>query len=47
MAARCYIHQGKFDRAVEHLEKARAATTDPARAALLDELILKVKAQIK
>ncbi len=47
MAARCYIHQGKFDRAAEYLEKARAATTDPARAALLDELIAKVKAQIK
>jgi tetratricopeptide (TPR) repeat protein len=47
MAARCYIHQGKFDRAVEHLQKARAATTDPAKAALLDELIAKVKAQIK
>jgi len=47
MAARCYVHQGKFDRAVEHLAKARAATTDPARAALLDELIAQVKAQIK
>jgi tetratricopeptide (TPR) repeat protein len=47
MAARCYINQGKFDRAAEHLEKARAATTDPARAALLDALIVKVKAQIK
>lgn len=47
MAARCYINQGKFDRAAEHLEKARAATTDPAKAAFLDELILKVKSQIK
>lgn len=47
MAARCYIHDGKFDRALEHLEKARAATADPARAALLDDLILKVKAQVK
>ena len=47
MAARCYINQGKFDRAADSLEKARAATTDPARAALLDELIVKVKAQIK
>jgi tetratricopeptide (TPR) repeat protein len=47
MAARCYIHQGKLDRAAEYLEKARAATTDPARAALLDELITKVKAQMK
>jgi tetratricopeptide (TPR) repeat protein len=47
MAARCYINQGKFDRAAESLEKARAATTDPARATLLDALILKVKAQIR
>jgi tetratricopeptide (TPR) repeat protein len=47
MAARCYIHQGKLDRAVEYLEKARAATTDPARAALLDELLGKVRAQVK
>ncbi len=47
MAARCYVHQGKFDRAAEHLEKARAATTDPARIAQLDALIAQVKAQIK
>jgi tetratricopeptide (TPR) repeat protein len=47
MAARCYVHEGKFDRAAEHLEMARAATTDPARIAHLDELIAQVKAQIK
>ena len=47
MAARCYVHQGQFQRAVEYLEKARATTTDPAKAALLDELIAKVKAQVK
>jgi tetratricopeptide (TPR) repeat protein len=47
MAARCYVHQGKLDRAAEHLEKARAATTDPARIAQLDALIAQVKAQIK
>jgi tetratricopeptide (TPR) repeat protein len=47
MAARCDINQGKFDRAAEHLEKARAATTDPARIAHLDALIAQVKAQIK
>ena len=47
MAARCYVHQGKFDRAAEHLEKARAATTDPARIAQLDALIAQVKAQVK
>jgi tetratricopeptide (TPR) repeat protein len=47
MAARCYIHQAKFDRALELLETARAAATDPARAAFLDELVAKVKAQMK
>ena len=47
MAARCYINQGKFDRAAEHLEKARAATTDSARIAQLDALLAQVKARIK
>ncbi len=47
MAARCYLHQAKFDRALELLEKARAATTDPAKIAFLDELIGKLKAQVK
>jgi tetratricopeptide (TPR) repeat protein len=47
MAARCDINQGKFDRAAERLQKARAATTDPARIAHLDALIAQVKAQIK
>jgi len=47
MAARCYVHLGRFDRAAERLEKARATTTDPARIAHLDALIAQVKAQIK
>jgi tetratricopeptide (TPR) repeat protein len=47
MAARCYIHEGKLDRALEHLEKARAVTTDLARGAQLDALIAQVKAQMK
>jgi chitinase len=47
MAARCYIHQANYERAVELLEKARAATADPAKAAFLDELIRKIKAGIK
>ncbi len=47
MAARCYIHEGKLDRALEYLERARAAAPDPNRAALLDALIAKVKAQMK
>jgi tetratricopeptide (TPR) repeat protein len=47
MAARCYVHQGQFARAAEHLEKAKAATTDPARIAQLDALLAQVKAQMK
>jgi tetratricopeptide (TPR) repeat protein len=43
MAGRCYVHQQKWDRAVELLEKARAVTTDPAKAAFLDELVRKIK----
>jgi len=47
MAGRCYIHQAKYERAVELLEKARAATSDPAKAAFLDELVRKIKAGTK
>ena len=47
MAARCCVNQGKLDRAAAYLERARAATTDPAKAKLLDDLLVKVKAQIK
>ena len=43
MAGRCDINQGKFKTAVERLEKARAATTDPDKSAFLDELIGRVK----
>jgi tetratricopeptide (TPR) repeat protein len=43
MAGRCYIHDAKFQQAVESLEKARAATTDPGKQALLDELIRKTR----
>ncbi len=47
MAARCYVHQGQFARAAEHLEKAKAATTDPARVAQIDALLAQVKARVK
>jgi tetratricopeptide (TPR) repeat protein len=46
MAGRCYVHQANFEAAVEHLEKARAATTDPDKVALLDDLIDQTKALI-
>lgn len=47
MAGRCYIHDGKFQQAVASLERARAATTDPAKQALLDELIQKTKPLVR
>ena len=47
MAGRCYIHQAKLRRAVEFLEKARGVTPDAAKAAFLDELIAKLKAEMK
>jgi tetratricopeptide (TPR) repeat protein len=47
MAGRCYINQGKLDQALQSLEKARAATTDPGKAAFLDQLIAKLRTQMK
>jgi tetratricopeptide (TPR) repeat protein len=47
MAGRCYVNQAKFDAAAEHLEKARAGTTNPDKLAFLDELIGQVKAMIQ
>jgi tetratricopeptide (TPR) repeat protein len=47
MAGRCYIHEAKFDNALQSLEKARAASTDAAKVAFLDDLIAKVKALVK
>jgi tetratricopeptide (TPR) repeat protein len=47
MAGRCYVHQAKFREAVEHLERARAGTTDPAKQAFLDGLIRETKPLIR
>jgi tetratricopeptide (TPR) repeat protein len=47
MTGRCFINQGKFTAAVERLERARAATTDPAKIASLDEIIRKLRAQVR
>ncbi len=47
MAGRCHINKGDFPRAVSFLEKARAATTDPDRIKFLDDLIAKLKEQIR
>jgi tetratricopeptide (TPR) repeat protein len=43
MAARCYLHRQQFDRALVLLERARAATTDPAKSALLDDLVRSIR----
>lgn len=47
MAGRCYIHQADFIKALELLEKARKLSTDPDKIKFLDQLIAKVKEQIK
>jgi tetratricopeptide (TPR) repeat protein len=47
MAGRCYVHQAKFDLAVEHLEKARAAATDAGKIAFLDQMIGTIKTRMK
>ncbi|MGA2534168.1 MAG: tetratricopeptide repeat protein [Candidatus Aminicenantales bacterium] len=48
MAGRCYIHQANFAKAVEFLEKAKAGyAKDPEKIKFLDDLIAKLKEQIK
>ena len=47
MTGRCYIHDAKYQAGIERLEKARAATTDPAKLAFLDELIRNAKALVR
>jgi tetratricopeptide (TPR) repeat protein len=47
MAGRCYINQGDFAKAIEYLEQAKGAVTDPERVKFLDSLIAKLKEQIK
>ena len=47
MAGRCYINQGDFPKAIEYLEQAKGVLTDPERVKFLDDLIVKLKEQIK
>jgi tetratricopeptide (TPR) repeat protein len=47
MLGRCYVHQGKLREAVEHLERARARTTDADKRAFLDQLIRDAQALIR
>ncbi len=47
MAGRCYINKGDFGKAVDDLEKAKAGFTDAEKIKFLDDLITKLKEQIK
>ena len=48
MAGRCFVHQGNLAKAVEYLEKAKAGyANDPEKVKFLDDLIGKIKEQIK
>lgn len=43
MAGRCYLHEGTFELALAHLERARSAATEPDKVAFLDQLIEQTK----
>jgi len=47
MAGRCYTNKGEFGKALELLEKARAGYKNHDKIAFLDDLIAKLKEQIK
>jgi tetratricopeptide (TPR) repeat protein len=47
MAGRCEIHQGNLVKAIEYLKKAKNGYSDPEKVKFLEELIAKLKEQIK
>jgi tetratricopeptide (TPR) repeat protein len=47
MAGRCSINLAQFEKAIDYLEKAKAGYTDEERIKFLDDLIAKLKEQIK
>jgi len=47
LMSRCSINAGDLPKAIEYLEKAKAGTTDPERLKFLEDLITKLKEQIK
>jgi tetratricopeptide (TPR) repeat protein len=47
MAGRCYINRGDFAKAIEYLEQAKKGLTDQERIGFLEDLIGKLKEQIK
>lgn len=47
MAGRCEIHHGNLAKAVEYMEKAKTGYADPEKVKFLEDLIAKLKEQIK
>jgi tetratricopeptide (TPR) repeat protein len=47
MAGRCQIHQGNLTKAVEYMERAKTGYADPEKVKFLEDLIAKLKEQIK
>jgi tetratricopeptide (TPR) repeat protein len=47
MAGRCYVHQGDYAKAIDYLEKAKGLSKDQGKIDFLDQLITKIKEQIK
>jgi len=48
MAGRCYINRSNFQKAIDYLEQAKAGyAADPEKVKFLDDLIAKLKEQIK
>jgi tetratricopeptide (TPR) repeat protein len=47
MAGRCEIHLGNLVKAVEYLEEAKTGYSDPEKVKFLEDLIAKLKEQIK
>jgi tetratricopeptide (TPR) repeat protein len=48
MAGRCYINRANFEKAIDYFEKAKAGyAADPEKIKFLDDLITKLKEQIK
>ena len=47
MAGRCLINQANFPKAIEYLEKAKAGYADPDKMKFLDDLIAKLKEQVR
>jgi superkiller protein 3 len=47
MAGRCYIHQADFKKAIDYLEKAKLNSPDQTKIEFLEDLVSKLREQIK